>query len=95
MGPFAYTYVLQLANGNWYIGSTPDLKRRMAQHQEGRGGKTTQSSEGELVYFEACLSLAAARNREAQLKTGYGRAYLKRRLEMIEEHDNIQPEHDA
>jgi len=33
-----------------------------------------------LLYFEACLSLSSARTRERQLKTGYGRAYLNRRL---------------
>jgi hypothetical protein len=30
--------------------------------------------------IEACRSADAARRREKQLKTGFGRAYLKRRL---------------
>jgi putative endonuclease len=34
----------------------------------------------QLVYYEACLDLALAKARERQLKTGFGRAYLKRRL---------------
>lgn len=91
MDSFAYTYVLLLANGDWYIGSTPDLQRRMAQHQAGQGGRTTQLVKGDLVYFEACRSLAAARKREAQLKTGYGRAYLKRRLLLASADENEIP----
>ncbi len=34
----------------------------------------------QLVYYEACLNLSLAKARERQLKTGFGRAYLKRRL---------------
>jgi hypothetical protein len=33
-----------------------------------------------LEYYEACRSELKARLREKQLKTGFGRAYLKRRL---------------
>jgi putative endonuclease len=33
-----------------------------------------------LVYFEACKYKEKAIKREKQLKTGFGRAYLKRRL---------------
>ena len=34
----------------------------------------------ELVYCEACLCKKDAQKRELQLKTGFGRGYLKRRL---------------
>jgi putative endonuclease len=77
---FAYTYVLMLENGSLYVGSTPDLKYRLKQHSEARGGRTTSLHPGELIYHEACRSLSEARKREKQLKTGYGRAYLRRRL---------------
>jgi hypothetical protein len=33
-----------------------------------------------LEYYEACRAEVSARRREKQLKTGFGRAYLKRRL---------------
>jgi predicted GIY-YIG superfamily endonuclease len=33
-----------------------------------------------LLYFEACFNKEDAIAREKQLKTGFGRAYLKRRL---------------
>ena len=80
MHEFAFTYVLKLHSGTLYVGSTPDLMRRLEQHQGGRGGRTTGLQSGEIIYYEACRSLSEARERERQLKTGYGRAYLKRRL---------------
>jgi putative endonuclease len=33
-----------------------------------------------LVYYEGCLNKTSAILREKQLKTGFGRAYLKKRL---------------
>ena len=78
---FAYTYVLLCSDGHWYIGSTSDLKRRLRQHEAGGCDDTRKRLPAELVYYEACRSLDAARKRERQLKTGYGHGYLNRRLE--------------
>jgi putative endonuclease len=77
---FAYTYVLKCADGNMYIGSTDDLDRRMPEHAEGKCDETRKRLPVELIYYEACRSLDAARAREKQLKTGYGRGYLRKRL---------------
>jgi len=77
---FAYTYVLLCNDENWYIGSTDDLKRRVAHHHAGECADTCRRIPVEVVYFEACRSLEAARQRERQLKTGFGRGYLNRRL---------------
>ena len=35
-----YTYVLKMADGEYYVGSTNDLKRRMEEHARGRGVST-------------------------------------------------------
>ena len=77
---FFYTYVLKCADGDWYTGSTPDLERRLAEHTQGLCASTRCRLPIELIYFEACRSLTAAREREQQLKTGFGRGYLRRRL---------------
>ena len=78
---FAFTYVLRQPNGDLYIGSTDDLDGRLKEHLSGAGGRTTRVFGADaLLYVEACRSLSEARRREKQLKTGYGRAYLKRRL---------------
>jgi putative endonuclease len=80
MKAFAYTYVLLLENGDLYIGATDDLERREKQHSRKAGGRTTALVQGKLIYFEACRSIQEARRRERQLKTGFGRGYLRKRL---------------
>jgi len=77
---FAYTYVLRCADRDLYIGSTDDIKRRIGQHQSGNVPSTAHRLPVVLIYYEACRSLTAAREREKQLKSGYGRQYLNRRL---------------
>ena len=77
---FAYTYVLKCADGEWYVGATDDLKRRLKEHGNGECDATKTRRPMELMYFEGCRSIEAARDRERQLKTGYGRGYLKKRL---------------
>ncbi|MFH0953280.1 MAG: GIY-YIG nuclease family protein [Verrucomicrobiota bacterium] len=80
MGAFYYTYVLRCSDGRLYVGSTTDLRRRLGEHREGKCRSTIDRRPVALVYYEACRSDAGARSREQQLKTGFGRAYLKRRL---------------
>jgi len=77
---FYYTYVLRCADGKLYVGFTHDLRARVRTHQDGKVPTTCVRLPVKLVYYEACLSQAAAIAREKQLKTGFGRAYLKRRL---------------
>lgn len=78
-----YTYVLRCERKKekkFYIGSTGDLKERMLKHRA-KSVKTTKSyNKIALVYYEACHSKIDARKRELQLKTGFGRGYLKNRL---------------
>ena len=75
-----YTYVLRCRNGDLYVGSALDLRKRLAQHSAGRVRATVHRLPVKLEYYEACRSELKARLHERQLKTGYGRAYLKRRL---------------
>jgi len=79
-GMFFYTYVLKCDDGNLYVGSANNLRKRIGEHDDGRVGATAHRRPVVLEYYEACRSESAARHREKQLKTGYGRAYLKRRL---------------
>ncbi|MCD6471384.1 GIY-YIG nuclease family protein [bacterium] len=69
-----YTYILKnKINNKLYIGSTNNLKRRIAEHRK--------KAPFVLVYYEAFFSEKDARNREKQLKY-FGRAYqeLKKRI---------------
>ncbi|MBP9703076.1 GIY-YIG nuclease family protein [Candidatus Woesebacteria bacterium] len=78
---FFYTYVLELGNKDLYVGSTTNLKTRLNQHLAGKVDSTKFLLPLRLIYYEACLSHTGAISREKQLKTGYGRAYIKRRLQ--------------
>ena len=77
---FAYTYVLRCCDGDIYVGSTLDLRRRVMEHEEGKVPATAHRRPLELIYYEGCRSEAGARLREKALKTGFGRRYLKTRL---------------
>lgn len=75
-----YTYVLRCADGALYTGSTNDLRQRLKLHRSAKVPATAHRLPVVLEYCEACRSETAARLREKQLKTGFGRAYLNRRL---------------
>ena len=76
-----YTYVVRYCDGDLYVGSALDLRKRLGQHRVGSVCATVHRLPVRLEYYEACRSEMKARLREKQLKTGFGRAYLKRRLE--------------
>ena len=77
-----YTYVLELTNKNLYIGWTVDLRHRIESHLDGKVKATKPYLPAKPVYYEACLARENAILREKQLKTGFGRAYLKRRTQL-------------
>lgn len=64
----------------FYIGLTCNLKRRIYEHRRNKTYTTQRMHDPKLVYCEICLSKKDAQNRERQLKTGFGRGYLRRRL---------------
>ena len=77
---YYYTYVLQLSNEDFYIGFCNNLKKRISDHLNGRVNSTKNKRPLELVYFEGCLLKKQAMKRENQLKTGFGRGYIKKRI---------------
>ena len=77
-----YVYVLYSSSGNkFYIGYTENLKQRMAEHVRKKSSSDKILKNLKLMYYEWCLSKTDALKRERQLKTGFGRAYLRNRLE--------------
>lgn len=77
-----YVYVLKSsADGNCYIGSTTDLKRRFQLHNAGKVFSTKHRIPFEIVYYEAYKSESDARKREHNLKLR-SRAFqqLKKRI---------------
>jgi len=77
---FYYTYVLRSKIGEkLYIGWTDDLIKRVELHNQGKVLATKNRKPLKLIYYEACLSREKVILREKQLKTGFGRSYLKKR----------------
>ncbi len=73
----AVTYILLCSNGEYYVGSTTSLERRLKEHQSGRGGQFTSSHlPVELVYTEEYHTIEEAYKRERQLH-GWTRAKKK------------------
>ena len=78
---YHYTYVLRSKkDGKLYTGCTRRLRECLAEHNAGLNLSTKGRGPFELIYFEACLSEEAAFKREKQLKSGYGKRFLKNRL---------------
>ena len=74
-------YVLRsLKHGKRYVGSTGQLEARLEAHNRGKVRATKAGRPWVLVYQEQHATNGEARQREASLKTGKGRAELDRLL---------------
>jgi len=79
-----FVYVIKsLKDGYLYVGHTNNLAERIRQHNTGTVKSTDRRKPFTLLYYEASNILEDAIVRERSLKTGFGRAYLKRRLQDI------------
>lgn len=64
-----HTYILECADGTYYIGWTNDLEKRLVTHNEGKGAKYTRARlPVELAYHESFKTESEARKREYELK---------------------------
>ena len=65
----AWMYILECADGSYYVGSTKNLDQRIAQHQSGNGSRYTSSRlPVKLVYGEEYERVADAYYREKQVQ---------------------------
>ena len=77
-----YVYLLiSESDGNFYTGSTIDLRRRLKEHNEGKVISTEKRRPMKLLYYEACINDSDAIKREKYLKSGFGRRFIKNRIE--------------
>ena len=77
-----FTYVLiSKSDKRLYIGFTDDLQKRVEEHHKGAVSSTANRRPLKLIYYEACLNSKDALKREKYFKTGFGRRFLKNRLE--------------
>ncbi len=77
-----YVYVLQNELRNQiYVGSTKDLRRRLAEHNKGKEKSTKRYLPWTLIYYEAFNHEKYARDREKKLKyNGNAMKELKKRI---------------
>ena len=82
-------YILLCANGSYYTGSTIDLERRLAEHQNGEGANHTKKHlPVTLVYYEEYPRIDTAFYREKQVQ-GWSR---KKKEALIEGNSELLPE---
>jgi putative endonuclease len=65
----AWMYILECADGSYYVGSTKDLERRMTEHLSGFGSRYTSGRLPiKLVYGEEYDRISDAYYREKQVQ---------------------------
>jgi len=64
-----YTYILKCGDGSFYTGWTKDLKKRLQDHNLGKGAKYTRAHlPVMLLYYESFETKEEAMKREAAIK---------------------------
>jgi putative endonuclease len=79
-GALWYVYFLELRNGDIYVGSTNDLRRRFDSHQQGQVTSTRNNLLTALKSYVAVADEATARRLERYFKSGSGKAFAKKRF---------------
>jgi len=75
-------YVLKCSDESFYIGQTNDLESRLNEHRKGEGANWTKNHlPFDLIHWEIFKTREDAVKREHELKTGFGRKWLKRSYE--------------
>jgi len=75
-----YVYILKMSDGEYYIGSTNNLKRRIDEHTKGRAIPTKWRLPLILEAYVAVKSETTARSLEKYLKTSSGKSTLRKRI---------------
>ena len=74
---FVYA-ISSLVKNYIYIGLTIDVKRRLAEHNDGYNKTTKPYKPFKLIYSESYPTRIEARKREKYFKSGVGKEFLKR-----------------
>jgi len=75
--PFCVYVLLSEKDGNFYVGITTDLSRRLDEHNQGRNTSTASRRPFRLIHAELYASKEDALRRENYFKTTKGRRVLK------------------
>ncbi len=75
-----YVYILRCRDGSTYTGCTSDLRERFARHSKGLVTATKSKIPVVLIFYCAFVNQLQAFEFEKYLKSGSGRAFMKKRL---------------
>ncbi|MFA7309423.1 MAG: GIY-YIG nuclease family protein [Candidatus Paceibacterota bacterium] len=75
-----YVYILYCVDGKPYTGCTDNLKERLERHKKGHVPATKQRRPLSLVCYTAFADKYRASEFEKYLKSGSGRAFIKKHL---------------
>ena len=75
-----HVYFLQLSNGDIYVGSTNDLRRRIESHAHGQVTSTKAYLPVTLKSYVGVRTAKTARDLERYFKSGSGKAFANKRL---------------
>lgn len=70
-----YTYVIESVEGYHYTGHTPDLQRRLSEHNHSLCHSTKHGHNWRIIYFEEFSTRSEAMIREKYLKSSAGRRF--------------------
>ena len=73
-----YVYFLRLCNGDIYVGSTSDLRRRVASHEPSQVASTKGYLLVTLISYVAVANEKTARELERYFKSGSGKAFANK-----------------
>ena len=77
-----FVYVIECEDGTFYKGQTEDLEKRFLEHLNGKGADWTRTHKAKrIIHYEVYATREEAVKRESDLKTGFGRTWLKREME--------------
>ncbi len=83
-----YVYILELGDGEFYIGQTNDLDTRMVEHTLDVGAMATKGTVHKLVWFSHTHSREAAQHMERRLQATLDRSPLEIKV-IIERFDRL------
>ena len=75
-----YVYVLRCKDGTLYVGYTRNLRKRIQEHKNGLVKYTKARLPVKVIWIGVFLSKKKALLFEKYLKSGSGKAFLKKRL---------------
>jgi type I restriction enzyme R subunit len=76
-----FVYVIECENKSYYIGQTSNIEERWQQHISGKGADWTKNHRPiKIIHHEIFPSREEAVKRENELKTGFGRKWIKREI---------------